>query len=138
MVGGLPRPEGRRCGVRLDVRVAVGLDSETLLASVGQDVSESGRECLVNDAWAIFETEPRELGSALADVHPRLCQVHDPVPLELAARLAKLVGDADGETYLDVPRGMPTFWAWRNWPSSRHYLTGRPDDGVRTAAFQRP
>lgn len=70
---GLPRPEGRRCGVRLDVRVAVGLDSETLLASVGQDVSESGRECLVNDAWEIFETEPRELGSALADVHLRLC-----------------------------------------------------------------
>lgn len=96
-VGGLPRPEGRRRGVRLDVRVAVGLDSETLLASVGQDVSESGRECLVNDAWEIFETEPRELGSALADVHLRLCQVHDPVPLELAARLAKLVGDADGE-----------------------------------------
>jgi hypothetical protein len=105
VVGGLPRPEGRRRGVRLDVRVAVGLDSETLLASVGQDVSESGRECLVNDAWEIFETEPRELGSALAEVHLRLCQVHDPVPLELAARLAKLVGDADGETYLDVPEG---------------------------------
>jgi len=47
---GCPRPEGRRRGVRLDVRVAVRLDSETLLASVGQDVSESGRECLVNDA----------------------------------------------------------------------------------------
>lgn len=68
-------------------------------------MSESGRECLVNDAWEIFETEPRELGSALAEVHLRLCQVHDPVPLELAARLAKLVGDADGETYRDVPEG---------------------------------
>jgi hypothetical protein len=34
-----------------------------------------------------------------------LCQVHDPVPLELAARLAKLVRDADGETFLDVPEG---------------------------------
>jgi hypothetical protein len=31
--------------------------------------------------------------------------VHGPVPLELAARLAKLVGDADGETCLDVPEG---------------------------------
>jgi hypothetical protein len=102
---GCPRPEGRRRGVRLDVRVAVRLGAETLLASGGQDVSESGRECLVNDAWEIFETEPRELGSALAEVHLRLCQVHDPVPLKLAARLAKLVGDADGETYLDVPEG---------------------------------
>jgi hypothetical protein len=46
----------------------------------------------MNDAWEIFETEPRELGSALAEVHLRLCQVHDRVPLELAARLAKLVG----------------------------------------------
>ncbi len=27
------------------------------------------------------------------------------MPLELAARLAKLVGAADGETYLDVPEG---------------------------------
>jgi hypothetical protein len=59
----------------------------------------------LNDAWEIFETEPREVGSALAEVHLRLCQVHDPVPLELAARLAKLVGDVDGETYLDVPEG---------------------------------
>src|SRR5207253_1206966 len=40
-----PQPEGRR-GVRLDVRVAVRLDSEMLLASVGPDVSELGRECL--------------------------------------------------------------------------------------------
>ncbi|MEC3978728.1 hypothetical protein [Amycolatopsis sp. H20-H5] len=56
----------------------------------------------LNDAWEIFETEPREVGSALADVHLRLCQVHDPMLLELAARLAKLVGDAAGEPYLDV------------------------------------
>ena len=27
------------------------------------------------------------------------------MPLELAARLAKLVGDADGETFLDMPEG---------------------------------
>jgi hypothetical protein len=59
----------------------------------------------LNDAWEIFETEPREVGSALAELHLRLCQVHDPVPLELAARLAKLVRDADGETFLDVPEG---------------------------------
>jgi hypothetical protein len=70
-------------------RVAVRLDSATLLVSVGQDVSESGQQCLVNDAWEIFETEPRVLGSALAEVHLRLCQVHDPVPLELAARVGE-------------------------------------------------
>ena len=124
--------------MRLDVRGAVRLDSETLLASVEQDVSELGRECLVNDAWEIFETEPRELGSALAEVHLRLCQVHDPVPLELAAWLAKLVGILMGRPIWTCRRDMPTFWAWRDWPSSRRYLTVRPDDGVRTAAFQRP
>jgi hypothetical protein len=57
----------------------------------------------LNEAWEIFETEPREVGSALAELHLRLCQAHDPEPLELAARLAKLVGDADQEIYLDVP-----------------------------------
>jgi hypothetical protein len=46
----------------------------------------------VNEAWEIFETEPRELGSVLAEVRLRLCQVHDRVSLEWAARLAKLVG----------------------------------------------
>jgi hypothetical protein len=62
----------------------------------------------VNDAWEIFETQPRERGSALAEVRLRLCQVHDRVPLELAARLAKLAGNADGdlpgrpEGYADV------------------------------------
>ena len=118
--------------------MAVRLDSETLLASVEQDVSELGRECLVNDAWEIFETEPRELGSALAEVHLRLCQVHDFVPLELAARLAKLVGILTERLIWTCRRDMPTFWAWRDWLSSRRYLTVRPDDGVRTAAFQRP
>jgi len=73
VVGGLPWPEGRRRGVRLDVRMAVRVDAETLLASVG-DVSESGRECLVNEAWEIFETQPREVGSALAEVRLRLCR----------------------------------------------------------------
>jgi hypothetical protein len=28
----------------------------------------------VNEAWEIFETEPRELGSALAEVHLRLAR----------------------------------------------------------------
>jgi Pentapeptide repeats (9 copies) len=39
---GCPRPEGRRRGVRLDVRVAVRLGAETLLVSGGQDVRMAG------------------------------------------------------------------------------------------------
>jgi hypothetical protein len=46
------------------------------------------------------------LVSVLAEVRLRLCQVHDRVALDLAARLAKLVGDADGGIYLDVPEGV--------------------------------
>jgi hypothetical protein len=136
---GAEPPRRPAAWARLDVRVAVRLDSETLLASVGQDVSESGQQCLVNEAWEIFETEPRELGSALAEVHLWLCQVHDRVPLELAGWLAKLVGGMlAGRPVWTCRRGMPTFWAWRDWSSSRRYVTGRFDDGARTAAFQRP
>ncbi len=59
----------------------------------------------LNEAWETYETEPGEVGSALAELHLRLCEEHDPEPLELAARLAKLVGNADMETFLDVPEG---------------------------------
>jgi hypothetical protein len=117
--------------------MAVRVDSETLLASVG-DVSESGWECLVNEAWEIFETEPRELGSALAEVRLRLCRCTTACRSSWLRGWRSWSGDAGGETYLDVPEGMPTFWAWRDWPSSGCYLTGCLDDGVRTAAFQRP
>lgn len=57
----------------------------------------------LNDAWENYETEPEDVGSALAELHLQLCQVHRPDPLELAARLAALVRAADGDTYLDVP-----------------------------------
>ncbi|MGH8882518.1 MAG: hypothetical protein ACRD0P_35090, partial [Stackebrandtia sp.] len=56
----------------------------------------------LNDAWETYETESEEVGSALAELHLRLCQAHDPEPLELAGRLAKLVRNADVETFLDV------------------------------------
>ncbi|WP_344424300.1 hypothetical protein [Amycolatopsis minnesotensis] len=57
----------------------------------------------LSDAWEIYETEPQEIGAALVEVHLGLCQVHDPEPFELAARLARLVGNADVELFLDVP-----------------------------------
>ncbi|MGH3912371.1 MAG: hypothetical protein ACRDTC_03010 [Pseudonocardiaceae bacterium] len=57
----------------------------------------------LNDAWETYETEPEEIGSALAELHLRLCQACRPDPLELATRLAQLIGDADVDTFLDVP-----------------------------------
>jgi len=57
----------------------------------------------LNDFWEIYETEQEEIGSALAELHLRLCQAHDPEPHELAKRLAKLVWNADGQTFLDIP-----------------------------------
>jgi hypothetical protein len=46
-----------------------------------------------------------DIGSALAEVHLRVCQVLCPDPLELATRLAALVKGADGDTFLDLPEG---------------------------------
>jgi hypothetical protein len=57
----------------------------------------------LNDVWEIYETEPEEVGGALAELHLRLCQALAPEPFELAARLAKLVADAEVETFLQVP-----------------------------------
>ncbi len=57
----------------------------------------------LNEAWEIYETEPQEIGVTLAELHHQLCQACRPDPLELAARLATLVGNADGDTFLDAP-----------------------------------
>jgi hypothetical protein len=57
----------------------------------------------LSDAWQTYETEPEEIGSALAELHHQLCQACRPDPLELAARLATLVGNADGDIFLDAP-----------------------------------
>lgn len=59
----------------------------------------------LNEAWETYETEPEEIGSALAELHLRVCQAYRPNPLELAARLAALVHGAEGDTFLDVPEG---------------------------------
>lgn len=59
----------------------------------------------LRDAWETYETEPEEIGSALAEIHLRLCEAHRPEPLELAVRLAKLVMGGDVETFLDVHEG---------------------------------
>lgn len=60
----------------------------------------------LHDAWEIYETEPEEIGSALAELHLRICQVYCPDPLELATRLAALVKDADGDTFSRRTRGI--------------------------------
>jgi uncharacterized Zn finger protein len=57
----------------------------------------------LHDQWETYETEPEEIGGALAELHLRLSQACRPDPLELAARLAELVRDVDGDTFLDVP-----------------------------------
>ena len=54
-------------------------------------------------AWQTYEIEPEEIGSALAEIHHQLCQACRPDPLELAARLATLVGNAHGDVFLDAP-----------------------------------
>ena len=55
------------------------------------------------DAWETYETEPEEIGSALAELHLRLSKTCCPDPLALAARLAELVRNAEDDTFLDVP-----------------------------------
>lgn len=57
----------------------------------------------LRDAWETYETEPEEVGSALAELHLRLCQECRPDPFELATRLAELVGGVELDTFLDVP-----------------------------------
>ncbi|MGH3941260.1 MAG: hypothetical protein ACRDTG_22025 [Pseudonocardiaceae bacterium] len=59
----------------------------------------------LNEAGETYETEPEEIGSALAELHLRVSQVCRPDPLELAARLAALIKEADTDTFLDVPEG---------------------------------
>jgi uncharacterized Zn finger protein len=51
----------------LDVRVAVRLDAETLLASVGPDLSESGRKCLASGRIRDLEVEDGGASAVLAD-----------------------------------------------------------------------
>jgi hypothetical protein len=55
------------------------------------------------DAWETYETEPVEVGSALVELHLRLCRALRPDPLALAARLAELAAEADTETFLNLP-----------------------------------
>ncbi|MGH3609770.1 MAG: hypothetical protein ACRDRD_17015 [Pseudonocardiaceae bacterium] len=59
----------------------------------------------LHDAWETYETEPEDIGYALAELYRRVCQVLCPDPLELATRLAALVKNADGDTFLDAPEG---------------------------------
>lgn len=57
----------------------------------------------LHDAWETYRTDPEEVGGALAELHLQLCESCQQPPLELAARLARLVGNAEVDTCLDVP-----------------------------------
>src|SRR4051812_9436896 len=95
--------------VRLDVHMAVRLDSETLLASVGRTCPSRGRvPCergvgdLRNRTAGAWLRSGRSSSAAVPGARPRAARVGCAVGE--AGR-----GDAGGETYLDVPEGMPTF-----------------------------
>lgn len=53
--------------MRLDVCVAMRLDAEMLLASVGQDLSESGRKCFARTEIRDLDFEDGGAGAALDD-----------------------------------------------------------------------
>ncbi len=53
------------------------------------------------DAWEMYETEPDDIGSALAAVHLRVCEELQLDPAELAQRLAALVDQAAADSFLD-------------------------------------
>jgi hypothetical protein len=55
------------------------------------------------DAWETYETEPEEIGGALAELHLQLAKACQLDPLALAARLAALVRNAEDDTFLDAP-----------------------------------
>jgi hypothetical protein len=57
----------------------------------------------LNETWETYESEPEEIGAALAELHHQLCQACQPDPGGLAARLADLVKTTDAEQFLDVP-----------------------------------
>jgi hypothetical protein len=72
---------GRRVVTELRL-LAVRPPTDELLAVVEEAITVwATLSGYLNDAWEIFETEPREVGSALAELHLRLYQVHEPVPL---------------------------------------------------------
>jgi hypothetical protein len=86
--------------------LAVRPPTDEVLGVVEEAIAVWARlSCYLNEAGQTYETEPEEIGSALAELHLRVCQVHGPDPLELAARLVALVDGAEGDTFLDVPEG---------------------------------
>jgi len=93
---------GRAMVVELELLAVRPFTDETLIVVEEAIAVWATLSGYLKDAWETYETEPEEVGTALADLHLRLCQAHDPEPLELATRLAKLVRDAEGETFLGV------------------------------------
>jgi hypothetical protein len=110
-------PNGRRWDLHDIVKAGTAMVAELQLLAVRPPTDESlavVEEAIavwatlasyLNDAWEIYETEPEEFGSVLAELHLRLCQLHRSDPRTLAARFATLVGKSEGDTFLDVPEG---------------------------------
>jgi uncharacterized Zn finger protein len=84
--------------------LAVRPPSDELLAVVEEAIIVwAALACHLRDARSAYEAEDEEVGSALAELHLQLCEACLPSPIELAARLAKLVADPDVNMVLDVP-----------------------------------
>ena len=96
---------GRAMVAELEV-LAVGSPTAALVGVVEDSIGVWDRLAgYLREDWYTYETEPAEIGEALADVHQEMCARLRPDPVELGRRLAKLVRSADVESYLDVPDG---------------------------------
>lgn len=78
-----------------DELLSVVEEAIAVWATLSEHLSEAWRET--------YETEREEIGSTLAALHLQLCQACPPDPLELAARLAKLIRTSDVDTFLEAP-----------------------------------
>ncbi|HEX3789327.1 MAG TPA: hypothetical protein VHW44_15795 [Pseudonocardiaceae bacterium] len=79
--------------------------SEQLVVLIEDTIEEWARVPSYMADWENLDEDVEEIGNALADLHLRACAAADLDPLELAARLAELVADAESDTYLDAPDG---------------------------------
>lgn len=73
----------------MDTAVAVSVNVDALFEEAGPQRTKAGHE-----------TEPGEIGEALAAPHLRLCEELRPDPVDLGRRLADLASSAEVDSYL--------------------------------------
>jgi hypothetical protein len=56
---------------------------------------------LLSESWEDFDTD--SITGSLTDLHRKLCEACDLPPVELASRLADLLGELDEDSFLDIP-----------------------------------